>query len=613
MRAAIFLMILLSFNSSYSVAQSELKNSFESSENAYNDVRNLRFNPDTSVITRHSILINQQKIDYTATAGTLPVFDENGTILGGVYYTYYQRISAQRPADRPLVFLFNGGPGCASTYLHMGGYGGPVAVNLSPEGMPVQPYGFHDNPYSILDIADLVYVDPLETGYSKLMTPLVKGDQRFFNLMGDIDYLSQWTSSFLARHHRWLSPKYMVGESYGSFRVAGLAQYLAYKRGIYLNGIVLVSSVLNYDEVGTNINTALRLPVYAEIAYKNNLLDREMQAKNHKQFLNEVNDFTCSELVPAIMKIGGIDGKERNRLTKKISSFTSVPFNDILWNNLIVDSSVFFRYVGEQYNHSNHLENDSFGIANLFDWQSSASAFWYEKNEKIRQSFKTIAGLNLAAEDFAVREILPYQCKKFLRQNISDKETQKLIQGLKKFSPFDGDDTIIEKALTLNDLYIFNNFLNKKYYELINGPGMSDHSPGFGAGGLYGQSFSAAINHYLSTTLRYKTDFPYVEVNWNTHPWNLDHHTAIIADLRNTLQVNPYFKIMFQTGFYDGPAMHKKLQQWQIDPAGKFQNRITSREYDSGHVMYIKETVRKAVNQDLRQFILNDLSKLIIP
>ncbi|MGO1521547.1 MAG: S10 family serine carboxypeptidase-like protein, partial [Sphingobacterium sp.] len=175
---------------------------------------------DTTVITHHEIDANGQRLEYTATTGQQPVWDENGEVLAAVHFTYYTRDNIDNPDERPLVISFNGGPGSGSVWMHLA-YTGPRLLNIDDEGYPLQPYGVKENPYTILDVADIVYVDPVNTGYSRVLDDEVDRSH-FFGVNADIKYLAEWINTFVTRYNRWSSPKYLIGESYGTTRVSGL-------------------------------------------------------------------------------------------------------------------------------------------------------------------------------------------------------------------------------------------------------------------------------------------------------------------------------------------------------------------------------------------------------
>jgi len=194
---------------------------------------------DSAMVTKHTVTIKGQVIPYTATAGSMPVWDEDGRPVAGVFYTYYERDDIADKTNRPLVISFNGGPGTPSVWMEIG-YTGPRLLNIDEEGYPVQPYGIHENPNSILDVADIVYVDPVNTGFSRMVSKDIPGS-KFFGVNEDIKYLAEWINTFVTRKGRWASPKFLIGESYGTTRVSGLALELQNSQWMYLNGVVLVS------------------------------------------------------------------------------------------------------------------------------------------------------------------------------------------------------------------------------------------------------------------------------------------------------------------------------------------------------------------------------------
>ncbi|RZM27404.1 MAG: carboxypeptidase, partial [Pedobacter sp.] len=192
--------------------------------------------PESSVVTQHQLTIKGQSVAYKATTGTLPVWDEEGKAIAGLFYTYYERSDVKDRSTRPLVISFNGGPGSASVWMHIA-YTGPVVLNIDDEGYPIQPYGYKDNAASILDVADIVYIDPVNTGYSRATSKDVPTN-KFFGVRADIKYLAEWLNTFVTRVDRWASPKFLIGESYGTNRVSGLALELQNNQWMYLNGVI---------------------------------------------------------------------------------------------------------------------------------------------------------------------------------------------------------------------------------------------------------------------------------------------------------------------------------------------------------------------------------------
>ena len=224
---------------------------------------------DTVITTQHNVTINGTAISYTAKVGTQPVWDEEGKPVASLHYTYYTRNNIKDRASRPLLISFNGGPGSGSVWMHLA-YTGPRVLKIDDEGYPVQPYGVKHNPYSVLDVTDIVYVNPANTGYSRTIPEKLEGKDRekFFGINADIKYLAEWLNTFVTRNNRWRSPKYIVGESYGGTRVMGLSLALQNQQWMYLNGVIMVSPAdYKVIRVGGPVSDALRLPYYTAAAW----------------------------------------------------------------------------------------------------------------------------------------------------------------------------------------------------------------------------------------------------------------------------------------------------------------------------------------------------------
>jgi carboxypeptidase C (cathepsin A) len=297
--------------------------------------------PESSVVTNHTVTIRGKAVPYKATTGTLPVWDEDGKPIAGLFYTYYERSDVQNRESRPLVISFNGGPGSASVWMHIA-YTGPVVLNIDDEGYPVQPYGYKDNSSSILDVADIVYIDPVNTGYSRATSKDVPGT-KFFGVRADIKYLAEWLNTFVTRNNRWASPKFLIGESYGTTRVSGLALELQSNQWMYLNGVILVSPTELGMERGTVLDAALRLPYFAATAWYHKKLPADLQSKKLTDMLPEVESFTVNELIPAITKGGFLPQADKQKIAAKMARFSGISEKVIMQNNLDVSTNLFWK------------------------------------------------------------------------------------------------------------------------------------------------------------------------------------------------------------------------------------------------------------------------------
>ena len=299
---------------------------------------------DTSVTTKHKLTTQNDSFNYTATTGTQPVWDENGDPIASLHYTYYTKDNVGNRSQRPLVISFNGGPGSGSVWMHLA-YTGPRVLNIDTEGYPVQPYGIANNPYSILDVADIVYVNPVNTGYSRTIPASGKEVDRskFFGVNADIAYLAEWLNTFVTRNNRWSSPKYLIGESYGTTRVSGLALALQNNQWMYLNGVILVSPT----ELGINregpVEVANRLPYFAAAAWYQKKLPNTLQNKPLKEVLEEVEAYTINTVLPAMVMGGFLATDKKEALAEKMGYYSGIKPSVYLDHNLEIPYPYFWK------------------------------------------------------------------------------------------------------------------------------------------------------------------------------------------------------------------------------------------------------------------------------
>ncbi len=297
---------------------------------------------ESKVVTAHNINIKGQRVPYSATAGTQPVWDKEGKVVASLFYTYYQRTDVSDQDSRPLVISFNGGPGSASVWMHIA-YTGPKILKIDDEGFPIQPYGIKDNPFSILDVADIVFVNPVNTGYSRVLDKEVDAKKMFFGVNQDIKYLAEWINTFVTRSNRWNSPKYLIGESYGTTRVSGLALELQGRQWMYLNGVILVSPTDIGIKRDGPVIVANRLPYFAAAAWYHKALAPDLQNKDLPEVLEEAENYTVNSLLPALWKGGFILDSERQAVAEKMSYYSGLSVKSILQNNLDVSTSFFWK------------------------------------------------------------------------------------------------------------------------------------------------------------------------------------------------------------------------------------------------------------------------------
>ncbi len=299
---------------------------------------------DTTIVTEHVVNIKGQDINYTATTGMQPVWDDYGEPIAALNYTFYERKNIKNKENRPLLISFNGGPGSASVWMHVA-YTGPRVLKIDDEGFPIQPYGIKENPHSILDVADVVYVNPVNTGYSRPI-PDKEGKvdrEKFFGVQADIKYLAEWLNTFVSRNDRWLSPKYLIGESYGTTRVSGLALELQNSQWMYLNGVILVSPTeIGIDREGP-VEVANRLPYFAAAAWYHNMLSEDLQKQKLENLLAEVEQYTIEEVLPGLVKGGFINEGRKQEIAEKMSHYSGISEKVLLQNNLELSIPSFWK------------------------------------------------------------------------------------------------------------------------------------------------------------------------------------------------------------------------------------------------------------------------------
>jgi carboxypeptidase C (cathepsin A) len=295
--------------------------------------------PANPVVTRHTVVVGGKEIHYTTTAGQLPIMDDAGETEAQIFFIAYTADNPPAGSRRPLLFLFNGGPGAASVWLHLGA-AGPRRVRMRADGsMPPPPYRLEDNEYTWLDAADLVFIDPVGTGYSRAVKP--EHAQKFTTVQGDITSVGRFIRLYLTRYERWTSPLFLTGESYGTFRAAGLSEYLL-EHGIALNGIIMISPVLNFQTIafdrGNDLPYMLFLPGYTATAWYHKKpgphtdLDKTLAA---------AETWASTDYLTALARGDRLSPGERQAVVDKLSGFTGLDKTFIETHNLRIDARSF--------------------------------------------------------------------------------------------------------------------------------------------------------------------------------------------------------------------------------------------------------------------------------
>ena len=320
----------------------------QKTENKKEDEKKAPLPEEKSSKTRHSVTIQGKTLNYSVTAGTILLKEEDQEegekAKASVFYVAYELEGEHEPEKRPITFSFNGGPGSSSVWMHLGLLG-PKRVLMDEEGKPYPPPSrLVDNEYTLLESSDLVFIDPVSTGYSRAV-PKEKPEQ-FHNVKKDIESVGDFIRLWTTRSQRWASPKYLIGESYGTTRAAGLAQYLHQRHGMYLNGIMFVSSILDFMtdsfDPGNDLPYILFLPTYAATAWYHKKLDSDLQADLQKT-LKEVEEFALGEYTLAMMKGCRLEGEERARIRKKLARYSGLSEDYLERSNLRINIHRFCK------------------------------------------------------------------------------------------------------------------------------------------------------------------------------------------------------------------------------------------------------------------------------
>ncbi len=291
--------------------------------------------------TSHVTRIGGREIKYTATAGTLPIRADDGKVAARMFFVAYTK-DGEDPKGRPVSFLYNGGPGSATIWLHMGSFG-PKRVQMADDGFqPAPPYRLVANDDSLLDTTDLVFVDAVSTGYSRVVEGV--NPAQYHGQSGDLRAFGDFINEYLRAYSRWTSPKYLIGESYGTIRSAGLSQELQTRHGIELNGIVLVSALLTYQTLSPSPQNDIALvsyfPTYTAAAWFHKKLPADL-AGDLKKAVDEARTFADGEYASALLKGNSLPAAERHAVAQKIARLTGVSTDFVERTNLRLDPGRF--------------------------------------------------------------------------------------------------------------------------------------------------------------------------------------------------------------------------------------------------------------------------------
>ncbi len=348
--------------------------------------------------TQHTVSIDGVTIPYTATAGTYILKDDDGKARATIFFVAYTRDDVDDRSKRPITFAFNGGPGSSSVWLHLGMLG-PRKVSMEEFGRVAPPYQLEENPYSLLDVTDIVFIDPVSTGFSK-PAPGEKAEA-FHGYEKDIETVGEFIRLYVTRNERWPSPKFLIGESYGTTRGSGLIAHLMEKHGMAFNGLMLISVVLNFQTLsfskGNDLPYLLFLPTYTATAWYHQRLPDELQALPLADVLAQVEAFVLEDYLPALFRGHDLSEEEKHRLASKLAWFTGLSQEYILQSNLRIEIFRFTKaLLREQRRTVGRLDSRYTGI----DRDAAGEHFEYDP------SFPQLTALYTATfNDYVRREL----------------------------------------------------------------------------------------------------------------------------------------------------------------------------------------------------------------
>jgi carboxypeptidase C (cathepsin A) len=328
---------------------------------------------ETTSVTKHTIDVGGQRISYTATAGTILLRDDKQKPEASVFYVAYTRDDVTDRAKRPMFYSFNGGPGTASVWMHMG-FTGPKKVVYDDEGMmPAPPFRLENNAHAILDIADIVFIDPVGTGFSRMAPG--EDPHKFHGVMEDIRSVGEFIRLYTTRNSRWDSPKFLIGESYGTTRAAGLVNHMQDTHQMYFNGVIQVSMTgLDYQS-GTDVGFALSLPHYTATAWYHKALASDLQSKPLRTVLQESEQFAMGPYVDALLKGDKLPQAERDTVAAQVARMAGLSKEYVINSNLRIDRGRFRKEllrsrgltVGRLDSRYTGIDRDAAGATNEYD------------------------------------------------------------------------------------------------------------------------------------------------------------------------------------------------------------------------------------------------------
>lgn len=361
---------------------------------------------ETLAETSHSTTVGGRSLAYRALAGDLLLSDEAGKPRARMFYVaYLKNVKGDELRRRPLTFIWNGGPGSSAVWLHLGALG-PQRIDVDSDGIPAPPpHRLVPNPHTLLDVSDLVFVDPVSTGYSRPAPG--EEETQFHNVQADVEWAGELVRRFVTRHGRWGSPLFLAGESYGTVRAAGLADFLQRRFSLYLNGVVLISPALSQQTyIGSGLNDLpyiLTLPSFTATAWYHKKLPPELQADLQKA-VREAEDFAFGDYDDALHRGASLAPEKKREIAARFARLTGLPAEEVERLNLRVDNFTFStKLLEKEKRQVGILDSRYWGYVNQMATESFAPAYYYAT---VDPSFTRVDGVFAAALQQYLREDL---------------------------------------------------------------------------------------------------------------------------------------------------------------------------------------------------------------
>jgi carboxypeptidase C (cathepsin A) len=468
---------------------------------------------DTPVVTRHQITLNGKPLKYTATAGMMPLKSDTGEVDARIFYVAYTLDDSE--STRPLTFAFNGGPGSSAVWLHMGALGPRRVKLLDNGGMPPPPFQVVDNEDTWLDDTDLVFIDPVGTGFSHAAKP--EDNRKYWGVQPDLNSMEQFVRLYVARNERWSSPLFVAGESYGTFRAAGLAGALN-DDGIALNGVILISTILKMGGGADDMSSVLNLPTYAATAWYHKKLPADLQSRPLGSLLPEVEAWALGDYNASLVQGDRLPAARRDKVVSTLSRYTGLARSYVDDANLRISDSRFYK-------------------------------------ELLRDRKRTVGRF-----DTRVLGVDP--------------------DAAGERADYDPSETAVTPPFTM------------------------------------------AFNQYVRSELGFKSDRQYgilVPIPWDFGSGMGGFGRRNGADtsgaLRDAMTQNPYLKVFVAEGHYDLAtpyfAVEDTLSHMRLDEEAR--GRISSAQYDAGHMVYTDAPSRHKLKADVSRFLRNAASPALSP